>query len=114
MTVEDIKRIIAYKKARLESLVQPDMWIRYTKNMESGEIKEFKQYCIDDEIIIEALEKQIPKKVVKKNPICYMRRVDGVEFYAYDYHCSVCDAKLRASIDHHCICGQAIDWSDSE
>ena len=55
--IEDIKRIIAYKKDRLEHLAQPDMWIRYTKNMESGEIKEFKQSCIDDEIIIEALER---------------------------------------------------------
>ena len=56
MTDNDIKRIVAYKKERLEQLAKPEIWDMYTKNMESGELKEFEQSCIDDEIIIEALE----------------------------------------------------------
>ena len=62
----------------------------------------------------QALDKQIPKKPVKKNPICYQRTKDGREKYAYNFHCALCDAKLRAIIDHHCFCGQTIDWSDTE
>lgn len=61
----------------------------------------------------EALEKQIPKKPVKRNPICYRRTKDGQEDYAYDYHCVLCDTKINKE-KHHCPCGQAIDWSDSE
>lgn len=61
----------------------------------------------------EALEKQIPKKPVKKNPICYNKTKDGKEYYAYDYHCPVCDKKLKLQ-EHHCPCGQALDWSDTE
>lgn len=57
INAEDIKRIIAYKKERLEHLAKPEVWHSYTKNMECGEYKEFKQSCIDDEIIIEALER---------------------------------------------------------
>ena len=66
ITTDDIKRIIAYKKARLEALAQPDMWIRYTKNMECGEIREFQQSCIDDEIIIVALERMLVDQLTEK------------------------------------------------
>lgn len=62
----------------------------------------------------EALEKQIPKKVVHKNPICFARTTDGQEFNVYEYYCPLCDTKLRSAIDHHCPCGQALDWSDTE
>lgn len=55
VTRESIERIINHKKARLENLSNPDIWWRYTKNMECGEVREFKQSCIDDEIIISAL-----------------------------------------------------------
>ena len=61
----------------------------------------------------EALEKQIPKKAVKKNPICYSKTKDGQELYAYDYHCPMCGTKLKTN-EHHCPCGQALDWSDAE
>ena len=61
---------------------------------------------------IEALEKQIPKKPVEKNPICYNKSIDGEEFYDYDYHCPQCDAKVNSE-KHHCPCGQALDWSDT-
>lgn len=61
----------------------------------------------------QALEKQIPKKLIKKHPICYSKSKDGEELYAYDVHCPQCDAKVNSE-RHHCPCGQALDWSDTE
>lgn len=55
----DILRIIAAKKKRLEDLSKPSVWESITRHMEGGELREFKQSCIDDEIIIEMLEKSL-------------------------------------------------------
>ena len=52
---------------------------------------------------IQALEKQIPKKPYKDNE-------NGI--YEKEY-CPICHISLFPN-DHHCICGQAIDWSDDE
>ena len=54
-----------------------------------------------NEIAIQALEKHIPKKPYKDNE-------NGV--YEKDY-CPTCHRSLFSN-DHHCECGQAIDWSD--
>ncbi len=62
---------------------------------------------------IEALEKQIAKKPVRKNPLCYAKLLNGEERYAYDFHCPACDAKLKLC-EHHCTCGQALDWRVEE
>ena len=50
---------------------------------------------------IQALEKQIPKKPYKDNE-------NGI--YEKEY-CPICHISLFPN-DHHCICGQAIDWRD--
>ena len=55
------------------------------------------------DVAIQALEKQIPKKPYKDNE-------NGV--YEKD-HCPTCHRSLFPN-DHHCECGQAIDWSDEE
>ena len=55
------------------------------------------------EIAILALEKQIPKKPYKDNE-------NGV--YEKE-HCPSCHRSLFPN-DHHCECGQAIDWEVSE
>ena len=52
---------------------------------------------------IQALEKQIPKKPYKDNE-------NGI--YEKEY-CPICHRSLFPN-DHHCICEQAIDWSDEE
>lgn len=62
-------------------------------------------------VAVEALEKQILKKPLKKNPICYAKTKDGQESYVYDYHCPVCGTKLKVK-EHHCPCGQALDWEE--
>ena len=53
-------------------------------------------------LAILALEKQIPKKPYKDNE-------NGV--YEKD-HCPSCHRSLFPN-DHHCKCGQAIDWEAS-
>lgn len=58
---------------------------------------------------IAALEKQIPQKPIKKNPICYSRTKDGVYSYAYDCYCPNCGVNVNKET-HHCPCGQALDW----
>lgn len=55
------------------------------------------------DLAIEALEKQTPKKPCKDNE-------NGV--YEKE-HCPSCHRSLFPN-DHHCECGQAIDWSDDE
>ncbi len=55
----DVLRIIAAKKKRLKDLSNPSVWERITRHMEGGELREFKQSCVDDEIIIEILEKSL-------------------------------------------------------
>lgn len=67
-------------------------------------------YCQD---ALKALEKQIPKNPIKKNPICYEKTKDGSELFAYDYFCPDCNKQIKAT-EHHCVCGQALDWSDTE
>ena len=55
------------------------------------------------EMAIEALEKEIPEKPCKDNE-------NGV--YEKE-HCPSCHRSLFPN-DHHCECGQAIDWEVSE
>ena len=82
-----------------------------TKPNESNIV--FKNRKLYAELAISTLEKQIPKKPIKRNPICYQRTKGGREKYAYQHFCPLCDTKLKFT-DHHCPCGQAIDWSDAE
>lgn len=53
---QDAERIIKERQRKLDELSRPEVWERYTRHMECGEEREFKQDCIDDEIIIEALK----------------------------------------------------------
>ena len=74
-----------------------------TEDDSVGEIK--KEVC---DIAIEALEKQIPKK-----PIIWDERTH----YAPDewgYECPCCGNRDIDYSEHHCECGQAIDWSEEE
>ena len=57
---------------------------------------------------IEALEKQIPKKPDEY----YDGYADG--YPVIEFKCPNCGAELEADFDHHCRCGQSIDWSEVE
>lgn len=56
-SVNDVERIVESKQARLDALSIPEIWRRMTNGMECGEYKEFKQGCVDDEIIIAILKR---------------------------------------------------------
>lgn len=57
-------------------------------------------------VIVEAIEKQIPKKPLQD-------RI-GDSYHTFPI-CPTCKCGLDEVIDeHHCSCGQAIDWSDVE
>ena len=54
-------------------------------------------------IAVEALEKQIPKKP----------KLDNDNGIYETEHCPNCNRKLFPN-EHHCKCGQALDWSDTK
>lgn len=56
-------------------------------------------------VAIEALEKQIPKKPDES----FDGYADG--YPVMDYYCPNCGKEVEVD-EHHCICGQSIDWSD--
>lgn len=68
---------------------------------------------INENALIEIFKKQIPTKPINKNRICVSKSINGDVSYSYDYHCPMCDEKLRV-FEHHCPCGQALDWRDTE
>ncbi len=104
--VKDLERIIARKQSRLDQLSIPEVWDKHTKHMECGEYKEFKQSCIDDEIVIQILRKNISVRPVRKDR----------KRYSDDY-CPVCGkqqktAKRRQEKPWYCErCGQKLVWS---
>ena len=81
--------------------------LRHPQSGDESDIKEAIVYAIS------ALEKQILKKPIKKNSICYAKTIDGQEYYAFDYFCPNCNEQIKRT-EHHCICGQALDWSDTD
>ena len=103
---KDAERIAAYTQHRLDELSKPEVWDRYTRSMECAELKEFKQGCVDDEIIIEALKKQIPMKPTTRQ-----------HGWKMDHYCPVCGVQQKSpgtrQIENgsYCgRCGQKIQW----
>lgn len=69
--------------------------------------------------IMEALEKQIPKKPVIKTH----KYIGSDDDFVNKYHCPVCKALIinedtngfyAGRKQKHCHCGQALEWSDTE
>lgn len=95
---EAINRIVSIKR----HLIQPQLWSRL-------EIQDM-QYALDE--AIKALEKQVPKQpqiIANKYPYRY----SDVRDDPYDTVCPACGEELD-EFEHHCKCGQLIDWSDVE
>jgi hypothetical protein len=61
------------------------------------------------ETAIEALEKQIPKKVIKERGECYTISRDGIKGYLIYFECPSCGNKLLHK-NFPCKCGQKLDW----
>ena len=51
---EDIERIIAEKEYWQKD--RAETWDAFTRHMEMGELREYKQACIDEDIVIECLK----------------------------------------------------------
>ena len=80
------------------------MVLHEAKSMGCNEIKALYNIPLKNmEMIVQALEKQIPKKPYKDNE-------NGI--YEKEY-CPKCHRSLFPN-DHHCICGQKIEWSDEK
>ena len=54
-------------------------------------------------LVVEALDKQIPEKP----------KLDNDNGIYETEHCPNCNRKLFPN-EHHCRCGQALDWSDTK
>jgi len=76
---------------------------------------------IDDktalEMAIQALEKQVPKKIPAVKTPCHVKAFDSDTETVYTYscvNCPVCSKWIVANVNHkYCqYCGQALDWSD--
>ena len=61
------------------------------------------------EIVIEALEKQIPKKPIIWENKYYFSPVPNDD---WGYECPCCGNREIDYPEHHCICGQALDWRE--
>ena len=71
-----------------------------------------KPYYEAVDMAISALEKQIPKKPEQPKIPRY-----GMGYEYYDWCCPTCGRFLAfesSKGDHHCTCGQAIDWTEGE
>lgn len=81
-------------------------WLRIP-NINNSAKDGFARDCESLHMAIEALEKQVLKK-----PEAYY---DGyADWYpVWEFQCPCCERDVEDG-EHHCICGQAIDWSDEE
>lgn len=63
------------------------------------------------DLAIESLKKQIRLKADEYMPLEWCRKLDGSDRIIYS--CPNCGKKLVKK-EHHCRCGQSIDWSDED
>lgn len=71
-------------------------------------IKAIEEACL---LACEALEKQVPKEPkMWRNPPCYPDWADD----DWGWECPNCGNQDIDYPDHHCKCGQAIDWTKEE
>lgn len=71
-------------------------------------IKAIEEACL---LACDALEKQVPKEPkMWRNPPCYPDWADD----DWGWECPNCGNQDIDYIDHHCKCGQAIDWTKEE
>ena len=101
-----------------KAIIRAKKWIRdvidYHQDALNGEEPDDIEKAIFEEceVILDALEKQIPKKPVLENT----KGIVGINMW----HCPVCKNEIISdwnrdianSYCHHC--GQALDWSDEE
>ena len=78
------------KQSMLEQMVGNETWRHY-------------------ECAVKALKKQIPREpIVWKRQYWYAPEIDD----DWGYQCPCCGNRDIDYPEHHCICGQALDWSE--
>ena len=61
------------------------------------------------QVVVEALEKQVPKTpIIWENKYYYSPTPND----DWGYECPCCGNQEIDYPEHHCTCGQAIDWSE--
>lgn len=60
-----------------------------------------------DAVCLSAIEKQIPKKPKEHYVGCYG------PYPLWEYNCPRCCMDIDY-MDHHCVCGQKLDWGEEE
>ena len=96
-----------------------EVCIKWQKDLDNAILGEIKrkaiehgiktEYLLNEKAIINALEKQIPKKPTKINEEYNPER--GI--WVVDYECPSCGNPYAD--DSYCsCCGQALDWGDGE
>ncbi len=75
--------------------------------------KEPGAFCITETLdaVIEALEKQIPKKPIKCCPLNDQNEMLDENEY---YKCPACGLKFRKTYEYCHYCGQRLDWRESD
>lgn len=90
--------------------------IEILKRVDGMECK-FEGYTTALGIAVQALEKQLPKKIPAVKTPCHVKAFDSDTETVYTYscvNCPVCSKWIVANVNHkYCqYCGQALDWSD--
>ncbi len=67
------------------------------------------------EQVVEALEKQIPRKPITRNELVKTERGYALLDENEQEYCPVCNYFVQPPCERYCShCGQALDWSDTE
>ena len=69
----------------------------------------YKSYNKAKQMAIKALEKQIPKEPIIWKNKSYDSPVPNDD---WGYECPCCGNREIDYPEHHCVCGQALDWKD--
>ena len=89
----------------------------FEEDLKDGKCSDDCPECNARELAISALEKQIPKKPIQAN---YIVRVNGVATLLDENEFTKCpsctykDIEVKHGQKYCYICGQALDWSDTE
>jgi len=93
----------------IEIVKAETVYISDSKNKAKDVIEELGKLYDMKEVIIQALEKQIPKK-----PREHYNWVDLTEEERQEtarWYCKSCDSAVEESYSYCCSCGQKLDWS---
>ena len=94
---------MTYKQANY--MIDDITWSYSGKSITKDDIIECREICH------KALEKQIPKKPIFWENKYYFSPSPNDD---WGYECPCCGNQDLDYPDHHCECGQALDWSETE